>query len=598
MLVGRGLQFGTFFVCLAAVVALGWEPSWAKAPSCDLDSITDDCKIFDGEKPIRYPDGTEIPMLAKPEPPNSKIVSNSRRRSTQAQEELALASKRLSWEVRQSILSHLREVNGYTLNNQAKLYLSNNPELFDRLLDSSKSAEEVIVPWPMSGATSLVEEPKLERLPISRVKNFLQFNVSIMVRRRIKRELARLEKLTDQGGGSFPYGYASLENTVSTRRKGDVQVLVTKAKRKVEKILLAGRKVSDLSDEEKGLLIKIKDIKPVFTAKNARQCRSEVGTAYYQISDNTIQICPQLVNYPDQALMAVIGHELSHPMDPCRSQLSYWKINSLTASRLERMGPGKEITKSPARNQLFQLLVNMSTKMNIDRTTASFELSNSPEDIAYFEKIGLLDKISSGIPAKDYPLAEVYKCLTKSKGGSFREKDEKDLRKKAEEIVAYRSEVLGSSYNPKKDVEKIVEAFKRYPQCDGISNRSQINEAVSDWVGTEVAADFIKGKKLETPNERLSAVGFYAILACLERRKMELSQASVPEVVAAAKHDWELLNDSHAASARRLSKVYLNHPDIKKALGCKGGSHCRQKSKVGKSNKKWGSGWSLSPGER
>ncbi|MCB0365228.1 MAG: hypothetical protein KDD68_07555 [Bdellovibrionales bacterium] len=500
-------------------------------------------------------------------------------------EGLQLQQSQADWELRMDLMYTLSEENKYSLSRQAVLFLGNHPELVRQILDdkNDNGGSDVMLPWPMDGRADLTEQTKLTWVKLADVRDYFDRSVSNRVKTKVRNVLERYDEKSEVIYSAFKDQMAGSEPVVDEAKLSRARNLVVEAKATIENALLAGRREQELSTEERGQLTRIRKIEAKFPSRFDGECQGEVGNAYYSSIDNTINICPQFMNYPSSSLITVIGHELGHAVDPCISQFAFWEIDEKMASTFDINNPPEEAQKSEERLLIFSAVVGLSQISKVKETSLPFEMmSSSPEDLRYLQDIGLLRLKAPGVPFTHYPLRDVYKCLTRPEGGGFREVTKEDLERMAEEVTQYRAEILGKGYRAKRDQMRIVEAFSRYPQCTGPAKSSQMGEAISDWLGAEVLGAHLKGKKLKTNQERLAGIGVFAAALCEDRKIVSRPLATDMDVMSAAAADWASHRGQHPPSARRINEVILRHPDVRESMGCgPGDPNCVHHAKAG-----------------
>lgn len=553
------------------------------APLCSFEALTNNCRMFEGD-PIKFPDGTSLPSITERSPALAAQLASSGAESSPSQEaSLQLAQR--EWEARLDLLELLNQVDKYRLSRQAVLYFSNHPEILDLIFSDDRQDGEQVVPWPMDGRAELNGVISLRRVKTAEIRRYLERNLPAHIREQARKAARQYTELsprypsTSDFRAGEPGTIASQERNISR-----VEAVFARARARVEEILLGGRPEQSLTEGERGQLEKIRGLRLRFPPLNSGSCQGILGNAYYFSADNTVNVCPQLLNHPEASLATVLGHEVGHAVDPCNSQFGYWQINRDLAKRLNPTRPPPEVAGSRSRSLILAAAVGIGRTADGDRTALPFEiLANSSDDLKYFESLGLLKSIAPGIPFGSYPLSDVYKCLTSSPGGGFREVTMEDMSRMATEVTRYRSEIFGSDYDLANDHQRIIETFSRYPQCTGSAKASQMGEAISDWFGAEVLADFLQSKSLTSQNDKIAGIGFFAAQVCLDRKQQTVPVGPDIEVMNAALRDWRAYKGEHPPSVRRINEVILRHPAIRQALGCKPGDpNCKHHSGAGK----------------
>jgi hypothetical protein len=98
---------------------------------------------------------------------------------------------------------------------------------------------------------------------------------------------------------------------------------------------------------------------------------------------------------------------------------------------------------------------------------------------------------------------------------------------------------------------------------------SQIDEAMGDWIASQVLGDYFEGNPVISDEQKLGVVGILALESCVRRfRAKNQVNDSITTIMANAESDHKLLEDSHPASKKRIDHIFLSQPKIRKAFGC------------------------------
>ncbi|WP_340596172.1 hypothetical protein [Bdellovibrio sp. GT3] len=244
--------------------------------------------------------------------------------------------------------------------------------------------------------------------------------------------------------------------------------------------------------------------------------------ASYQSDDNTIVVCPQLLNLPDSTLFSLLSHEISHSVDPCNAH--------------------KHIagTAVPAGKNPMQDVVSCLAK-------------------------------SSSMGAKTVSEKDIIARITS---------EETDL---AKELGPLSPEVKAEFKKRRLDVSG---NFATHQHCRGFSGSADMQEGFADWMSSKLVAQktaefkdpqqakefayesqlFIAGS--ECQNVKVAAIN--RVAAAVEK-----------DCPPFAEYKNMLLNPSeyqdsstvpHPASSRRVNKILFAPTEIQKALGCKADS--------------------------
>ncbi len=289
--------------------------------------------------------------------------------------------------------------------------------------------------------------------------------------------------------------------------------------------MLESRKTADNAKEIDQEIKRIKAIKmtsPVFKDQFAvEKANCVLPGASYQSSDNSILLCPQMLNMPDATLFSTLAHELSHSIDPCNA---YQEIADTKIS----------VGKNPMQGVI-----------------ACLQKPSSLEAVAFSEK-NLLDAIT-------------------------KEQDQlaKDLGPLSAEVKA--------AFQKKK--QAIAAGFKTNQYCRNFSKNSDMQEGFADWMSSKILARKISEMKdgekakayafesqlmiasADCKNIQIAAIG--RIAEAVKQDCPVFGQSSLdfmlnPEAYA----DPEEV--PHPKSSRRINKILFAPSEIQKALACSG----------------------------
>jgi hypothetical protein len=365
--------------------------------------------------------------------------------------------------------------------------------------------------------------------------------------------------------------------TVNPGRVDEVKNLFAFAKKAVIARIIGNTPMSNLSTGQRSALEKVKTVKldptPLDALRKDSNCRPGSPNAFYFALSHQVTICPEFYNFPDETILAVLGHELMHPIDPCNSAFPTYEVDraAIFSKGFESGVPKPEITSSRGKGLVLDALFASGTS---GYTAYPFPFEDvSTKDLAYFEKHGMIKKVSDRIERSDYPFADVYDCLTNPKGAAY-----EGFNAEKAMLTAQRVATLRKEKSPKVDLEKskkdILKILSKYPDCDATTRHSKVNEGMSDWMGANVVADYLSstGKKLKTPGERLAPISFFAMYSCIERDEMETSMKNARTDGARLKTVWEHYDlwakDPHSTSGKRVEDLFISNPEIRSAWGC------------------------------
>lgn len=536
---------------------------------CTVDGLTNTCRNFSNNSPakIDLPDGTFIPNF-------SVLVSGGSKSRSETVETAKNQYNTSSFEylkMQAQIMRLLEQVPSNLMNDEAKLFLSSRPDTFQDIFFDSK--KEYTLPWPLSKPTGVTSVPadELKKIFIDRIPPDLKTKFETQAKQ-IDNFVAK--QIEEYGVGQLAAARSlrSQMTTVSGNRINKVAELVESTRQSILKKIMAGRDYSQLGQHEKKAYDKIKTITstPFHSQgfKTNPMCNGVIPNAYYSPSDHSINICPNFYNLPDLTILGAIGHEFGHAIDPCNCQFGHGEINQV------KLGQelGKPEAKSDSQYIVLQGLKEL-TDSGITVTAYPFSLGLNKAQFNYLKSSNLIDWKSLETPFSQYPFKNVFDCLVSPKGGSFRRVTSDEIRTFATNTVDLRKQTGLPGYNGELDKKDIIDALTRHPECLAPNRNSQTGEAFSDWLGASVVGDFIEGKKMQSPSEKMSVISYFASVVCLQRAELVAHQSknrdrSPVDVYTRAKQELEMTQGSHPQSQLRIENIFLREPRIREALGC------------------------------
>jgi|GEM_PF-4958242 len=278
--------------------------------------------------------------------------------------------------------------------------------------------------------------------------------------------------------------------------------------------------------------------------------------AFYDPTDHTLKICPQMMGMPKEHLRMVLGHELGHSVDPCGASCPLHMVQA-----------GPEAVYSVA-----------------DLSTA---LGDQPGVFA-----GL---VADGVSYPENPFREVLSCLSTPESLNARLADPVRARALLEEQIR----IQKASGQDASQAEQLLAALPRfmrdYAGCSILPGNSRQQEAFSDWLAAEALA--LSGTK---PN--LTEIGgmFFAVecpgvVPDLASEIMPILQENncvpagagggienfLPDVYQVGMYLGQLQEQqagSHPATVDRINRLFRVQPRLREQMGCgqqeNTGSYC------------------------
>jgi len=278
--------------------------------------------------------------------------------------------------------------------------------------------------------------------------------------------------------------------------------------------------------------------------------------AFYDPTDHTLKICPQMMGMPKEHLRMVIGHELGHSVDPCGASCPLHVVQA-----------GPETQYSVA--------------------DLSSVLGNAPGVYT--------GQVAAGVTYQENPFREVLSCLSTPESLNARLADPARARTLLEEQIR----IQRASGQDTTQNEQLLAALPRlmsdYAGCSILPGNSRQQEAFADWLAAEAVA--VSGSQTN-----LTEIGgmFYAlecpgvvpdltaeILPILQENNCMPGEAGggienfLPDVYQVGMYLGQLQqqqDDSHPATVDRINRLFRLQPRLNEQMGCgkqdNSGSYC------------------------
>lgn len=333
---------------------------------------------------------------------------------------------------------------------------------------------------------------------------------------------------------------------------------------------------------------KIKYMKPKDGRLFAGACRGP--NAYYDQFKHEFTICPQLLEAPDATIQMIIAHELGHAIDPCIASYTLKKHTGAEKkdSKFDAMKMAAEIALKQMRGIKFDPKIP-------DQPEAMYS-SFDPELVERQYSQALNDHKSSdvlaGIPLSKNPFSTVLDCLQTRGSVSARMGDLSGARKNVlDNIQTLKASGADESHPQIKELrstlERLDSVYSEKKACGYIGaddGPSQMQEAFADWIASEVTASKVKVAQESGDKERarrisFEANGFFASMSCESYRleiedqlKDAMRKAGCIERSTTLSQDLNNMSrseDTHPEGHARVSRIFMGHPTLSGAIGCK-----------------------------
>lgn len=279
----------------------------------------------------------------------------------------------------------------------------------------------------------------------------------------------------------------------------------------------------------------------------------EMPNAFFNPAKNVVSICPQFLTMPDAALFYIVAHELGHAVDPCQATNTY--------------------SKSPKGELTFHL------PPYIDR-------EEPPKNPALPILSPDRHPLKTVIACLKSPVSLGVKLPTQHELLRAVDQEEEALRK---ELAEYDGGELGDATLTQFEDQRttIKKQYPLYQNCKNFSGTNHVEEAYSDWIATEIVSN--KVSEFKTPAQARQYT-FESMAPFLARDCENIKQSVHQRIQKATGSRCENYSDvvkvldshggrqtpHHPPTANRMNRILLASPELKKALGCKGGSNAKE----------------------
>lgn len=281
----------------------------------------------------------------------------------------------------------------------------------------------------------------------------------------------------------------------------------------------------------------------------------ETPNAFFQPSNSSITICPQMMNMPDASLFSTMVHEFGHAIDSCSMAFENSKQGRILPEWMDGMtspAPAVRAGVSPAKNPFHSVLTCLQSK----------------------ESLGVK------VPAKKDLLSKVDMDIASLRGEMSSE--EMGGGEEGEQFTDAAEAIFDEQ---KKNISSHYDNFKH---CSSFSGSGHMQEAFSDWLSSQVLADKIATIP-ESAKAREYAFASQAVfygtgcenVSQVALNKVDASMGDKCQPLANLKDyltsgDAEILEASHPKNSGRINRVIYAKAELRKALGCSGGENAKE----------------------
>jgi len=320
-----------------------------------------------------------------------------------------------------------------------------------------------------------------------------------------------------------------------------------------------GRSIDQLSSAEKSAYRRIETVnfKPPSFAASFPLCAKSEHEALYLRESHSFIICPGMLHVSDSQLVKVIGHEISHAIDPCNSEFPLVRVNQVALQALS--GTSAEWPDELRNNaDVVQILRKMKHNPPTYMTFAFTMDFQNPKSFDLFVKHGLFEIEADPIELKNHPASSLYQCFKES--DVFKEVTASEIKTMA--IQYAQSMGDGHSANSEVAIKKIENILSQHPHCIKTSGMtSQMPEVMSDAWGAKVYGRWLAENPPKSDLDKLSSISLHASYAC----RFLTTPDSFTNIANAVSE----INSRHSIDSKRADLTVLSDPRAQTALGCR-----------------------------
>ena len=343
--------------------------------------------------------------------------------------------------------------------------------------------------------------------------------------------------------------------------------------------------------EINNLIARIKTIKmnaPELSGVAANIGACSHPNAFYDPTSHTFTLCPQLLQMPSATIQAIIAHELGHSIDPCTATYPLEKIEGTEKPNPYLAYMGDEKTQKTMSEQMGLVDFKPNLPNQGQDKFSAFDVDYIHNSLSQaYDNFSLKEQQQSVNLSKN-PFLPVVNCMQtyESVGARIGDvygakgaitKKLSDLKKSGATDSDPRVEEL------KQTLGRIDSVYAEKKACSFMGSyegHSQIQEAFSDWIASEVIGNKIANTSDPQEKQQIAfeANGFFAALDCRsfdldirESAKNALEKAgciSRGSMLTKDIGNMQLYDDPHPEGYKRINKIFMANPTTANALSC------------------------------
>ncbi|MCO4793885.1 MAG: hypothetical protein KC493_09240 [Bacteriovoracaceae bacterium] len=380
-----------------------------------------------------------------------------------------------------------------------------------------------------------------------------------------------------------------LENQAKLRKATNrAKSIFKKSQREILVFLKSKKEKNPPSADQINQMIKrIETISYDPNVSNNASCQGP--NAFYNTDQHRFTLCPQIMEFPEATLKAIIVHELAHSIDPCIVSQPFYTIKNV---KKHSGGQFDFLRANTAESEDYIPMKEVELKHThfvdyMDQSKARLDIMYESYD---------LTPLSKGVPLAKNPFSKSISCLSDPDALGARSSSKEEVKAELEKSLA-RMKAQGATdadpqyVNLKKSLEKLDNLYAKIGACSALPGNSQLQEGFSDWLAAEILGS--QSEKLSPKNQQRHAFetfGFFLGMDCsldmgstgdkvqkfLEDNECVADNSSLSSTLSTISRSLST-EDVHNHGIDRVEKVFMSQPQLKKALGCDssaGGKYC------------------------
>lgn len=531
------------------------------APHCTIESLSNNCKIF--EKLPRIIKTSKNTFIINPLP-DSRIQAPEFKRDLEKPKDIVEEDAEKSLDAKIELLEVLKS--NSKISERFKIALSAlmgdgigfplqvvDGKIVKRAPDRDKGeyAVTTVLTLPLPA-----DDPKAKMKRIEPEELLDQLN---KLGPEIQPSILKLAQLTSTKFSLTGFVTETLSTDQKANRYKEIQSMFEKSKLRIAaQLRLMGKQSGRISDFE-SLAIKVERIQSsekYIPYNDLKECRSGPNAVYQSVS-HTVGFCEGILRLPDAAILGTIGHEIGHALDPCFGCAGLHDVK----------------TKKSVDGKLkYRFSIGSKPKyIDYGLTGMPLDFVLNEEQRAWASQQTEIIQISKPFNRSNYPLDIEADCLVDT--NQLRRISESDIPEFVFKLAQDRKRTHGYMTS-KSEMQEITKVLSQNPDCiSGYGVSNNLNESIADMFGSMLQADHLKENPPKNEFEKLIPTALFLENHCRDKDPNEILSLSPPGSSGLAiSNEMKYRSQEnlfvHDANGNRINRSYLGHPEIAAALNC------------------------------